>query len=62
MYSYLTRRLLLTIFILFSLSIVLFVSMVLVLWLGLGPSGVVPGIESVLEWTNESLTRLVTLK
>jgi len=45
-----------------GIKIVLFVAMVLVLWLGLGPSGVVPGIESVLEWTNESLTRLVTLK
>ncbi len=45
-----------------GIKIVLFVAMILVLWLGLGPSGVVPGIENVLDWTNESLARLVSLK
>ena len=41
---------------------VLFVSVVAVLWLGLGPSGVVPGIETILSWTNDSLERIVSLR
>jgi NADH-quinone oxidoreductase subunit N len=45
-----------------GVRIVVVVSIIVVIWLGLGPSGVVPGIESVLDWTNESLTRIVTLR
>ena len=40
---------------------VLFGSVVAVVWLGLGPSGVVPGIETVLAWTSDSLERIVSL-
>jgi NADH-quinone oxidoreductase subunit N len=35
--------------------LVLLVSLLAILWLGFGPSGVVPGVESVLEWTRMSL-------
>jgi NADH-quinone oxidoreductase subunit N len=41
---------------------VLFVSVLAVIWLGLGPSGLVPGIETVLAWTSESLERIVSLR
>jgi NADH-quinone oxidoreductase subunit N len=41
---------------------VLIVSVIAVLWLGLGPSGAVPGIETVLNWTSSSLTNIVSLK
>jgi NADH-quinone oxidoreductase subunit N len=46
----------------FGVRIVVLVSVLVVIWLGLGPSGVVPGIESILDWTNESLARIVSLK
>jgi hypothetical protein len=35
---------------------------VVTIWLGLGPSGVVPGIETVLGWTSDSLGRIATLR
>ena len=41
---------------------VLIVSVLAVIWLGLGPSGVVPGIETVLTWTSDSLERIVSLR
>ena len=41
---------------------VLLISVLAVVWLGLGPSGVVPGIETVLTWTNDSLERIVSLR
>jgi NADH-quinone oxidoreductase subunit N len=41
---------------------VLIVSVLAVIWLGLGPSGVVPGIETVLGWTSDSLERIVSLR
>jgi NADH-quinone oxidoreductase subunit N len=41
---------------------VLVATVLAVIWLGLGPSGVVPGIETVLTWTNDSLERIVGLR
>jgi NADH-quinone oxidoreductase subunit N len=41
---------------------VLIVSVLAVLWLGLAPGGVVPGIETVLGWTSDSLERIVSLR
>ncbi|HEX6791758.1 MAG TPA: NADH-quinone oxidoreductase subunit N [Candidatus Krumholzibacteria bacterium] len=41
---------------------VLLVTVLATIWLGLGPSGVVPGIETVLSWTSNSVERIVTLK
>ena len=45
-----------------GVRVVLFVSVVVTIWLGLGPSGVVPGIETVLGWTSDSLGRIATLR
>ncbi len=42
--------------------VVLVASVLAVIWLGLGPSGVVPGIETVLSWTSDSLERIVSLR
>jgi len=42
--------------------VVVFVSVIATIWLGLGPSGVVPGIETVLDWTNDSLDRIASLR
>ena len=41
---------------------VLIVSVLAVIWLGLGPSGAVPGIETVLSWTSDSLEHIVSLR
>ena len=38
------------------------VTVLAVIWLGLGPSGVVPGIETVLSWTTESVERIVSVR
>lgn len=38
-----------------GVRIVLLISILAVLWLGFGPAGFVPGIESILEWTRVSL-------
>ena len=43
-------------------KVVLFVSLLAVIWLGIGPSGVIPGIDSILQWTSDSLTRIVALR
>jgi NADH-quinone oxidoreductase subunit N len=40
----------------FGIRIVLFVSLLAVIWLGFGPAGIVPGIENVLEWAKVSLS------
>ena len=45
-----------------GVRLVLFVSVVATIWLGLGPSGVLPGIETVLDWTSDSLDRIATLR
>ncbi|UCG51539.1 MAG: NADH-quinone oxidoreductase subunit N [Candidatus Latescibacterota bacterium] len=41
-----------------GIRIVLLISLLAVLWLGFGPSGVVPGVEDVLEWTRTSLAKV----
>jgi hypothetical protein len=42
---------------------VLLFSVLVVIWLGLGPSGAaVPGIETVLSWTNDSVQRIVSMR
>jgi len=41
---------------------VLLISVLVVVWLGLGPSRVIPGIETVLSWTSDSLDRIVSLR
>jgi NADH-quinone oxidoreductase subunit N len=38
-----------------GIRFVLLVSLLAVLWLGFGPSGLIPGVESILEWTRISL-------
>ncbi len=45
-----------------GVRLVLFVSVLVTIWLGLGPSGVVPGIETVLDWTSDSLDRIASLR
>jgi NADH-quinone oxidoreductase subunit N len=41
---------------------VMVISVLAVIWLGLGPSGVVPGIETVLSWTSDSVQHIVSLR
>ncbi len=41
-----------------GIRIVLFVSLLAVLWLGVGPSGIIPGIENILDWARVSLAGL----
>ena len=43
-----------------GVKIVLLVSVLATLWLGLGPSGVVPGVEDVLQWTRTSLASVTS--
>jgi NADH-quinone oxidoreductase subunit N len=45
-----------------GVRVVLLVSVLAVLWLGLGPSGRIPGIETILGWTGDSLERIVSLR
>jgi NADH-quinone oxidoreductase subunit N len=45
-----------------GVRVVLVVVVFLTFWLGLGPGGVIPGIENLLEWTNDSLLPIVRLK
>jgi NADH-quinone oxidoreductase subunit N len=45
-----------------GVKIVLVFAIFLVFWLGLGPSSVIPGIENVLQWTNDSLLPIVRLR
>jgi NADH-quinone oxidoreductase subunit N len=45
-----------------GVRVVLITTALAVIWLGLGPSGAVPGIESVLTWTSDSLDRIVSLR
>ena len=45
-----------------GIRIILVFAVIAVIWLGLGPSGVIPGIDSLLEWTNQSLLPIVQLK
>ena len=41
---------------------VLIVTVLATIWFGLGPSGVVPGIETVLSWTTHSVERIVSAR
>jgi len=45
-----------------GVRVVLIASVLAVLWLGMGPGGRVPGIETVLAWTSDSLERIVSLR
>jgi NADH-quinone oxidoreductase subunit N len=45
-----------------GVRIVLVFTVFLAFWLGLGPGGVIPGIENLLDWTNDSLLPIVRLK
>ncbi|MBI4719747.1 MAG: hypothetical protein HY770_00630, partial [Chitinivibrionia bacterium] len=35
-------------------------SLLAVLWLGIGPAGWIPGVETILEWTRDSVAPLVS--
>jgi NADH-quinone oxidoreductase subunit N len=45
-----------------GIKVVLVFAVFLAFWLGLGPGGVIPGIENLLDWTNDSLLPIVRLK
>jgi NADH-quinone oxidoreductase subunit N len=44
-----------------GVKVVMAVALLVVVWLGLGPSGVLPGIESILDWTQQSLARMAAM-
>ena len=41
-----------------GVKVVLLVCLLAVLWLGIGPEGLLPGVDSILEWTRLSVARL----
>jgi len=43
-----------------GVKVVMAVALLVVVWLGLGPSGVLPGIESILDWTQQSLAKMAS--
>jgi len=43
-----------------GIRVVLVVCLLAILWLGIGPSGTIPGVDSVLEWTRTSLAGVTT--
>ncbi len=43
-----------------GVRIVLLLAVIAVIWLGIGPTGVVPGIENVLEWAKSSLATVAS--
>jgi NADH-quinone oxidoreductase subunit N len=45
-----------------GMRVVLGLSVLLTIWLGLAPSGTIPGIESVLEWAQSSLTTIASVR
>jgi NADH-quinone oxidoreductase subunit N len=45
-----------------GVRVVIVLAVFAALWLGLAPSGIVPGIDSILDWTNQSLLPIVRLK
>jgi len=45
----------------YATRFVLLAALLAVLWLGIGPSGWIPGVESVLEWTRASLAGVTEL-
>jgi NADH-quinone oxidoreductase subunit N len=42
-----------------GIKIVLVFAVIAAIWLGIGPGGVIPGIENILDWTNQSLLPIV---
>jgi NADH-quinone oxidoreductase subunit N len=44
-----------------GVRIVLVFAVIAAIWLGIGPSGFIPGIESLMDWTNQSLLPVVRL-
>ena len=44
-----------------GVRIVLVFAVFIAIWLGLGPSGIIPGIESLMDWTHQSLLPIVRL-
>jgi NADH-quinone oxidoreductase subunit N len=44
-----------------GVRVVLALSLIAVLWLGFGPSGAIPGVESVFDWANQSLARIAAV-
>jgi NADH-quinone oxidoreductase subunit N len=45
-----------------GVRIVLVFAVIAAIWLGIGPSGLIPGIESLLDWTHQSLLPIVRLQ
>jgi hypothetical protein len=43
-----------------GVRVVLLIAVLAIIWLGIGPSGVVPGIENVLEWARVSLATVAS--
>jgi len=41
-----------------GIKVVVAVALIVVIWLGIGPGGAIPGIENILDWTNQSLSRI----
>ena len=41
-----------------GVKVVLLVCLLAILWLGIGPNSVLPGVDSILEWTRLSVARL----
>ena len=39
----------------FGTRVVLLISLLAILWLGIGPTGLIPGVENILEWAQASL-------
>ncbi len=44
-----------------GVKVVLLVSLLAILWLGLGPSLIFPGVENILEWTRVSVAKVASL-
>jgi NADH-quinone oxidoreductase subunit N len=44
-----------------GIRLVALVSLIAILWLGFGPSGIIPGVENILEWTRVSLASVAKL-
>jgi NADH-quinone oxidoreductase subunit N len=45
-----------------GVRVVIVFAVIAAFWLGLAPSGFIPGIENILDWTNQSLLPIVRLK
>ena len=45
-----------------GVRIVVAVAVIATIWLGIGPGGIIPGIENILEWTNQSLASIAAAR